>query len=215
MTGFKQIDIRLIGSGSTPTNCDNLHCRRDESVSLLSRQTLEGCCSSLACGCLQSVLSRRGSLSQWSTACRSYCRSSRRPAVARPVEEWEGNAGWETDLLSPSKAPRCRVHTWGLGREEEWAHLARIRWIQRPSSCSSTWSAVKSPDCSIRARSVHLLLPSTSSSTSSSSTIIPETMGIKHLVVCISEHFQSRSRLASSSPNNLIFYLLVDTIQSS
>ena len=213
MLGFNKINIRLIGSGSTPTNCPSLHCRRDESVSLLSRQTLEGSCDCLACARLQTLLSRRGSLSQWRSACCSSCWSSRRPAVARPVEECEGNAGCQTDLLSPSKAPRCRVHTWGLGREEEWAHLARIRWMKRPSFSSSTWSAVKSPDCSIRARSVHLLLPSTSSSTSSSSTIIPETMTIKHLLVCISEHFQSRSRLASSSPNNL--FLLVDTIASS
>ena len=176
MLGFNQIDIRLIGSGCTPTNCTPLHCRRDESVSLLSRQTLEGSSNSLARGRLQTLLSRRGSLSQWSTACRRPCQSSRRPAVARPVEECEGNAGCHAEVLSPSKAPRCRVHTWGLGREEEWAHLARIRWIQRPSLCSSTWSAVKSPDCSIRARSVHFLLPSTSSSTSSSSTIIPETI---------------------------------------
>ena len=132
LLGFNQINIRLIGSGSTPTNCHTLHCRRDESVSLLSRQTLEGSWYCVARGRLQTLLSRRGSLSQWSTARRCSCKSSRRPAVARPVEECEGNAGWDPDLLSASKAPRCRVHTWGLGREEEWAHLARIRWIQLP-----------------------------------------------------------------------------------
>ena len=133
-------------------------------------------------GCLLSLLSRRGSLSQWTSASRFSCGSSRRPA-APPVEECEGDAGCETEVQSSSKAPRFRVHTWGLGREEEWAHLARIRWMKKPSSCSSTSTAVKRPDCSIRARSVHLLLPSTSSSTSSS-TIIPETIRIKHLMVC-------------------------------
>ena len=84
--------------------------------------------------------------------------------MARPVEECEGVAGFHTDILSSSRAPKCRVHTCGLRREEEWAHLARIRWIQLPFS--STCSAVKRLDCSMRARSVHLLLPSTSSSLS-------------------------------------------------
>ena len=145
----------------------------------------------MAGGCLLSLLSRRGSLSQWSTACRRPCWSSRRSA-APPVEECEGDAGCHAALPSPSKAPRCRVHTWGLGREEEWAHLARIRWMKMPLLSSSTSTAVKRPDCSIRARSVHLLLPSTSSSTSSS-TIIPEAIlkdNLRHLIICICEHFQ-------------------------
>ena len=141
----------------------------------------------MACGRLLSLLSRRGSLSQWSAASRRPCRSSRRSA-APPVEECEGYAGWNTDFQSPSKAPRCQVHTWGLGREEEWAHLARILWIQKPLFSSSTSTAVKRPDCSIRARSVHFLLPSTSSSTSLS-TIMPETRRIKHFMLCIARIF--------------------------
>ena len=173
--GHNQIDIRLIiGSGSTPTSRSLSHLRRDDSLSLLIRQTLEGCSNRLARARLLSLLSRRGSLSQWRSGRRLSCLSSRRPA-APPVEECEGDAGWNSEVQSSSNAPRFRVHTWGLGREEEWAHLARIRWIHQPFSCSSTSTAVKRPDCSIRARSVHFLLPSTSSSTSSS-TIIPETI---------------------------------------
>ena len=150
---------QTIGSGSTPNSYTPSHLRRDDSLSWLICQTLEGFSNCMACGRLLSLLSRRGSLSQWRTASRGSCLSSRRPA-APPVEECEGDAGWDSEVSSPSKAPRFRVHTWGLGREEEWAHLARIRWMKVPRSCSSTSTAVKRPDCSIRARSVHLLLPS-------------------------------------------------------
>ena len=69
----------------------------------------------MACSSLQSLLSRRGSLWQWSKARRCSCRRSRRPVVARPVEECEGVVGRNPDILSSSKAPKCRVHTCGLG----------------------------------------------------------------------------------------------------
>ena len=117
MLGQNQLDIRLIGSGSTATNYYTLHPRTDESVSLLSRQTHAGIWNCLAGGRLQSLLSRRGSLSQWSPARRSSCGRSRRP-VARPVEECE--AVRKSHVLSSSMAPRCLAHTCGLGREEEW-----------------------------------------------------------------------------------------------
>ena len=98
----------------------------------------------------------------------------------------------------------------GEGGGMEWIHLARIRWMKLPSFSTST--AVKRPDCSMRARSVHLPLPSTSSSTSSS-IIIPGAMlnqldNLRLLIICICEHIQS----ISSSPNNLFIYLLLQPL---
>ena len=210
MLKSNQIDIRLIGSGSTATNFYAFHPRTDELVSMLSRQTLGGIWKYMTGARQQSLLSRRGPLLQWSTDRRPSCHRSRRP-VARPVEECEGVVGRTTVFPSASKAPKCQVHTCGLEREEEWAHLARIRWMKWPYVVSSSCSAVKRPDCSMRARSVHLLLPSTSSS-ASSSTVIPGAIlkdNLKQFIICICEHCSKIYHCRGLSTNNLSLYLLL------